>query len=129
MDVTVPAPKLGGWIVINWQKTVRRVEKNMRRSREARERAGRIERRLAKSFTAKVFLWRQQDGLCPYCDQAITWATGWSVHHIFPKSQSGSNSLVNLQLLHPDCHRQLHAESPAGCPAEKQQLEPAAICR
>lgn len=128
MNVIVPVPKMGGWLEVNWQKIVRRVEKSLRRSREARERADRIDRYLAKSFTAKVYLYRQQDCLCPYCGQAITWATGWSVHHIIPKSQGGSDQLVNLQLLHPACHRQLHAEVPAVCQVS-EILEPAAMCR
>lgn len=126
--VLVPAPKMGGWLEVNWRRVVRRVEGSLRRAAAAREKATRIERGLARSFTAKVFLWRQQGGLCPYCGQQITWATGWSVHHIFPRSQGGSDRLENLQLLHPECHRQLHAGSPAACPATAN-LEPAALCR
>jgi|GEM_PF-2332113 len=126
-EVLVPAPKMGRWLTVNWRKIVRRVEHSERRSQKAREKADRIERGLARSFTAKVFLWRQQDGLCPYCGQPITWATGWSIHHIFPRSQGGSDRLANLQLMHPDCHRQLHAETPAPCPVAN--LEPAAECR
>ncbi len=106
MKVIVPAPKLGGWLEVNWQKVQKRVASSLRRSAAAREKASRIERGLARFFTAKVFLWRQQDGRCPYCGKAITWATGWSIHHIFSKSQGGSDRLENLQLLHPDCHRQ-----------------------
>jgi len=128
-EVLVPASKMGGWLAVNWRKIERRVERSERRSQKARQRADRIERGLARSFSAKVYLWRQQDGQCPYCAQAITWATGWSVHHIIPKSQGGSDSLANLQLLHPDCHRQLHAESPTVLPTAEQQLEPAALCR
>ena len=127
MNVIVPAPKMGGWLEVNWLKVRKRVEKSQRRSAAAREKPDRIDRGLARSFTAKVFLWRQQDGLCPYCGQAITWTTGWSVHHIFPRSQGGSDRLENLQLLHPDCHRQLHAEN-AAVPVA-MNLEPAAECR
>jgi hypothetical protein len=36
--------------------------------------------------------------------------TGWSKHHIVPKSQGGTDALVNLQLLHPKCHVKLHQE-------------------
>ena len=122
MNVIVPAPKMGGWLEVNWRAVKKRVESSLRRSEAAREKAHRIERHLARSFTAKVFLWRQQDGLCPSCGQPITWATGWSIHHIFPRSQGGSDRLANLQLLHPACHRQLHAQAPAPCPA-------AALCR
>lgn len=112
---------------INWAKIEKTVNKSLRRSEEAQSRANRILRFLSKSFAAKAHLYKQQEGICPYCKQAIIFGENWSVHHIFPKSQGGSDRLENLQLMHEDCHRKLHSDQPAACPVP-QQLEPA-MCR
>lgn len=53
-------------------------------------------------------LYQQQNGKCLMCKQVITLSTGWNVHHSVEKHLGGSNNLENLQLLHPNCHRQLH---------------------
>ncbi len=54
-------------------------------------------------------LWLSQNGDCPVCDQKITEETGWHSHHIQPISEGGPDILSNQVLLHPDCHRQVHA--------------------
>jgi RNA-directed DNA polymerase len=54
-------------------------------------------------------LWQTQGGRCPCCDQLITVETHWHVHHVIPRVEGGPDTLDNLKLLHPDCHRQLHA--------------------
>jgi len=106
--VTVPSPRRQRWVEVDWHKVQRRLQKSQRQIDRARRRAQRIERILFKSFTSKIWLWYQQDGLCPWCGQQITPWSGWSIHHIIPKSQGGSDALVNLQLLHPEGHRELH---------------------
>ena len=55
-------------------------------------------------------LWWRQDKTCPLCQQTITEETGWNVHHIIPKSEGGGDNISNLQILHPNCHRQHHAK-------------------
>ena len=55
------------------------------------------------------YLWREQGGLCPICDQPITRLTGWHQHHLVWRSQGGSEGMENRVLLHPQCHRQAHA--------------------
>lgn len=55
------------------------------------------------------WLWWSQDGLCPLCHEKITRDSGWHLHHRIKRSQGGSDVLANLALLHPNCHRQLHA--------------------
>lgn len=55
-------------------------------------------------------LWKSQEGKCPVCEQAITLASGWHSHHIVWQSKGGTNSLENRVLLHPNCHRQVHAK-------------------
>ena len=106
----VPSLRVGGLVEVDWTRIMRRLKKSQRQIDRARRRASRIERLLYKSFTATVWLWVQQGGKCPCCKKPITWTTGWSKHHIIPKSLGGTDALINLQLLHPECHRQLHLE-------------------
>jgi len=53
-------------------------------------------------------VWKAQNGKCPRCEERITEETGWNLHHIVRRVDGGTEVLSNLQLLHPDCHRQLH---------------------
>jgi RNA-directed DNA polymerase len=55
-------------------------------------------------------LWQAQKGKCPICQGNITRKTGWNEHRIIPGLQGGKYILSNLQLLHPNCHRQLHSQ-------------------
>ena len=55
-------------------------------------------------------LWQAQKGKCPICQGYITRKTGWNEHRIIPGLQGGKYILSNLQLLHPNCHRQLHSQ-------------------
>ena len=53
-------------------------------------------------------LWKDQNGICPICQQKITTETGWHNHHIEMRSKGGSDKAANRVLLHPICHRQVH---------------------
>jgi RNA-directed DNA polymerase len=53
-------------------------------------------------------LWLRQQGKCLNCGTMLTDETGWHIHHSTPKAMGGSDELSNLQLLHPNCHRQVH---------------------
>ena len=55
-------------------------------------------------------LWKEQNGLCPVCQQKITKITGWHSHHIHWRSKGGSNTAENRVLLHPNCHQQVHSQ-------------------
>jgi RNA-directed DNA polymerase len=55
------------------------------------------------------FLWREQGGCCPVCQQPITELTGWHNHHLVWRSMGGSDRSANRVLLHPACHRQVHS--------------------
>lgn len=57
-------------------------------------------------------LWLFQEGRCPECGEPITEETGWNVHHVTYRVHGGTDVLPNLRLLHPNCHRKLHARSP-----------------
>lgn len=72
----------------------------------------RLRRRMMASLQGRrrlYWLWKKQEGSCPICSTRITKATGWHVHHVVWKTRGGSDKASNLQLLHPTCHRQLHA--------------------
>jgi len=55
-----------------------------------------------------LYLWKQQQGICPICHQKITELTGWHNHHITWRVNGGSDKAENRALLHPNCHRQVH---------------------
>nr|WP_256670638.1 MULTISPECIES: HNH endonuclease signature motif containing protein [unclassified Pseudomonas] len=55
-------------------------------------------------------LWIAQNKRCPLCKQLITFDTGWNIHHIVERHKGGGDELENVELLHPNCHRQLHAQ-------------------
>ena len=56
-----------------------------------------------------LYLWQEQNGICPVCDQKITTLTGWHNHHIVWRVNGGSDKAENRVLLHPNCHRQVHS--------------------
>ncbi len=56
-------------------------------------------------------LWKRQTGICPNCQQNLTEETGWNIHHIIRRVDGGKDTLKNLLLLHPECHRQIHNHS------------------
>jgi len=71
----------------------------------------RLKRWLSQSLMGRRklnWLWNKQQGKCVWCNGAISKQTGWHVHHVIWRSLGGPDKLWNLQLLHPNCHRQLH---------------------
>jgi RNA-directed DNA polymerase len=56
------------------------------------------------------WLWVEQNGKCLVCDQPLTLEGSWHVHHLCWRSHGGSETVDNLVLLHPNCHRQVHSE-------------------
>jgi RNA-directed DNA polymerase len=54
-------------------------------------------------------LYMSQSGMCAHCDCALTEETGWHDHHLEYRMHGGSDALSNRVLLHPECHRQVHA--------------------
>jgi RNA-directed DNA polymerase len=74
----------------------------------------RITRKVKGSLVLKErvkTLWQMQKGKCPRCQGIITKETGWNEHRIIPGLLGGKYILSNLQLLHPNCHRQLHSQN------------------
>ena len=54
-------------------------------------------------------LYLSQGGLCAHCGCALTDETGWNDHHLEYRMHGGTDALSNRALLHPHCHRQVHA--------------------
>jgi RNA-directed DNA polymerase len=57
-----------------------------------------------------LYLWKQQNGICPVCQQKITRLTGWDNHHLVWRVYGGGDGADNRVLLHPNCHRQVHSQ-------------------
>ena len=59
-------------------------------------------------------LFSKQKGKCPHCNGIISQQniqdSETHVHHVIPKSQSGTDSYSNLKLLHSECHREIHTK-------------------
>jgi RNA-directed DNA polymerase len=69
--------------------------------------------KMAKTLHGKrrvMYLWKEQGGLCPICNQPITHVTGWHNHHLVYKTLGGTDYAENRVLIHPNCHRQVHAK-------------------
>lgn len=77
----------------------------------------RLSRRMKLSLMGRRklhWLWTKQEGCCPRCGGKITKTTGWNIHHVVWRVYGGTDQLSNLQLLHPTCHAQLHAQDGKG---------------
>jgi RNA-directed DNA polymerase len=57
-----------------------------------------------------IRLWLDQDRRCPICREWITRKSGWHVHHILWRVNGGGDGSANLIMVHPNCHRQIHAQ-------------------
>lgn len=57
-----------------------------------------------------ITLWRNQNGVCPVCNQRITRKTGWHNHHVIQRCMGGSNGNSNRMLLHINCHSRVHSQ-------------------
>lgn len=72
----------------------------------------RLSHQMKESLTGRGtvrYLWLEQEGLCPVCGQPLTLESGWQVHHRQWRVHGGSDLMENLELLHENCHRQLHS--------------------
>jgi RNA-directed DNA polymerase len=57
-------------------------------------------------------LWKEQQGHCVVCGQILrTEDQPWQIHHRVWRSRGGQETCDNLELLHANCHRQVHSKS------------------
>jgi RNA-directed DNA polymerase len=57
----------------------------------------------------RLKLWLAQGGKCALCGELIDSEEGGDDHHIVYRMHGGSDALANRVLLHPVCHRRVHA--------------------
>ena len=58
-----------------------------------------------------VHLWREQNGNCQRCGDAITSQTGWTLQDIAPRIIGGFDTLSNRVLVHENCHGLVDAQN------------------
>lgn len=75
------------------------------------ERLGLQMRDNLRGYDKLLKLWFNQNGRCPQCGQKITPETGWHLHHRVWVVNGGDDSMANLVVMHPVCHRQLHGQT------------------
>jgi RNA-directed DNA polymerase len=57
------------------------------------------------------YLWKEQQGRCLVCDQPLLLTEGdCHIHHRIWRSRGGPDTADNLELLHANCHRQIHVQ-------------------
>jgi RNA-directed DNA polymerase len=55
------------------------------------------------------YLWKEQEGRCVACGQPLRIAEeDCQIHHRIWRSRGGQDTADNLELLHANCHRQIH---------------------
>ncbi|MGH8056153.1 MAG: group II intron maturase-specific domain-containing protein [Candidatus Entotheonellia bacterium] len=72
------------------------------------ERTRRLRRKDRHGDQRLLRLWSAQDGRCSVCGQPLTQEGGWHRHPLRWRADGGGDTLANLVLLHPNCHRQVH---------------------
>lgn len=73
------------------------------------------------------WLWKKQEGKCPFCHLPVTKQTGWHVHHRMRRADGGSDHWTNLVITHPTCHMQHHTVRPKRT-ARVESEESALLC-
>jgi len=57
------------------------------------------------------YLWKEQEGRCVVCGQPLRIAEDdCEIHHRIWRSRGGPDTADNLELLHANCHRQIHVQ-------------------
>jgi RNA-directed DNA polymerase len=57
------------------------------------------------------FLWKEQRGRCPICGQPLRIAEeDCQIHHRIWRSRGGTDTADNMELMHANCHRQVHVQ-------------------
>jgi RNA-directed DNA polymerase len=73
----------------------------------------RLFRRMQATLAGRTqikYLWRQQGGRCGGCGQLLLEEEEWQIHHRVRRVDGGDDGLDNLELLHANCHRQIHSQ-------------------
>jgi RNA-directed DNA polymerase len=75
-----------------------------------------------------VYLWKEQEGRCRVCRQRLRLeeAAWWHIHHRRWRCHGGADTADNQELLHANCHRQLHA---CASKTAKSRVSPEALVK
>jgi RNA-directed DNA polymerase len=58
------------------------------------------------------YLWKEQGGHCVVCRQTLhAQEQPWHIHHRVWRCHGGQDTFDNLELLHANCHRQIHVRN------------------
>ncbi|MDQ2732435.1 MAG: group II intron reverse transcriptase/maturase [Armatimonadota bacterium] len=68
------------------------------------------------------YLWRQQKGICPLCQQRITRLSGWQQHYVRSWTPGSGAYPTERVLLHPHCHQSAHNPLLSGTPGPSRGL-------
>jgi RNA-directed DNA polymerase len=78
----------------------------------------RLDRQLEGTLAGKgriEFLWKGQGGRCGRCGPALRPSEKpWHIHHKRWRCQGGTDTVDNVELLHDQCHRQIHYGKESG---------------
>jgi RNA-directed DNA polymerase len=84
----------------------------------------RLFRRMQATLAGRAriaYLWREQGGRCGGCGQPLQ-EEEWQIHHRVRRVDGGEDGLDNLELLHGNCHRQIHSRE-AGTGSDRVSRE------
>jgi RNA-directed DNA polymerase len=69
---------------------------------------------MAQTLTGRreiEYLWKRQKGRCMVCNQPLRPAEeDCQIHHRIGRSRGGPDTAANTELLHANCHRQIHVQ-------------------
>jgi RNA-directed DNA polymerase len=73
----------------------------------------------------KQKLLARQDGICPICEQLLSWKSDQiETDHITPRAEGGKDKISNLRAIHRECHLQkTNMERKLRAALKKSQLE------
>ena len=74
---------------------------------------GRLQAKLMATLLGRDLLqavYERQGGRCDHCQQMFTDPGEWHLHHRHWRVYGGDETLENIQLLHANCHRQVHSQ-------------------
>jgi len=85
---------------------------------------GLCRRRQAKKLARREKqLFKRQAGRCPQCGERLEERDTWEIHHVQFRVNGGDDALDNLQLLHLNCHHQVHQQAAAGFSPPRRSCE------
>jgi RNA-directed DNA polymerase len=73
----------------------------------------RLQRQMESQWLGRITLralYQRQKGRCAACGELFTDPSDWHLHHRQWRVNGGDDSWSNRELLHGNCHRQIHSQ-------------------